>query len=465
MIFIYSLKYFYYAIRYIIKRRLIDREWLSCFLVHCNNWLRILVVMQKKRRRGAEEQRPDDVSGHITETDRIIAAALKDERRERREKMELAVGDAKGDYLSDSDVGESEEEEEGMRKDDGTTTIRESMVDMAHAKREALRKGKGMEEEDFGLVADITRAEEGYEVRKDMEKEHGIALEAFNLVEERERGYFDKEGNYVEKVTEEEEGEDDAWLADGQDKDVVDETTRRKIEDRMKREEEARDLNVVDIARMQYKISAVLMDGETVAGALKRLAGSIPRGADRRAGKQSSQDTRTFDMLTEYATVLLDAGETDVYSKDKAYFQRAASVYIDLDDNPMDALQGASRPSEDASEDMFASDDDHDELEPPSSFPDNTKKKKKTVFSEWPTKELKRFCEEHGKTCTGITEKDELVQIACDIEQDLAARVQKAADSTAVNMDGVIFENGHWMSKDRLFFWDETEQSWQPTNT
>lgn len=427
--------------------------------------------MQKKRRRGAEEQRPDDVSVHDTETDRIIAAALKDERRERREKMELAVGDAKGDYLSDSDVGESEEEEEeGIGKDDGTTAIRESMVDMAHAKREALRKGKGMEEEEFGLVADITRAEEGYEVRKDMEQEHGIALEAFNLVEERERGYFDKEGNYVERVAEEEEGEDDAWLADGQDKDVVDEATRRKIEDRMKREEEkARDLNAVDIARMQYKISAVLMDGETVAGALKRLAGSMPRRADRRAGKQSPRDTGTFDMLTEYATALLDAGETDVYSKDKAYFQRAASVYIDLDDNPMGALQEASRPSEDASEDMFASDgDDSHDPEPDDDDDDNNNNNNnKTAFSEWPTKELKRFCEEHGKTCTGITEKDELVQIACDIEQDLAARVQEAtaASTAAVNMDGVIFENGHWMSKDRLFFWDETEQSWKSTNT
>lgn len=430
--------------------------------------------MQKKRRRGAEEQRPDDVSVHTTETDRIIAAALKDERRERREKMELAVGDAKGDYLSDSDVGESEEEEEeggGMGKEDGTTAIRESMVDMAHAKREAFRKGKGMEEEEFGLVADITRAEERYdEVRKDMEHEHGIALEAFNLVEERERGYFDKEGNYVEKkVAEEEEGEDDAWLADGQDKDVVDEATRRKIEDRMKREEEgggeARDLNAVDMARMQCKISAVLMDGETVAGALKRLAGSMPQ---RRAGKQSSQDMGTFDMLTEYATALLDAGETDVYSKDKAYFQRAASVYIDLDDNPMDALQGASRPSEDASEDMFASDgDDSHESQPDNNNNNKNNNKNKTAFGEWPTKELKRFCEEHGKTCTGITEKDELVQIACDIEQDLAARVQKAtATSTAaVNMDGVIFENGHWMSNDRLFIWDETGQSWKPTNT
>ncbi len=420
------------------------------------------MVMERKRGRGLEDE-PGPSKNVQNETDKIVAAALKDERRERRQKMEKTKGDAKGDYLSDSDVGESDDEGEQdveMRKNDDP--IQEDMVDVAHAKRQAMRKGKGMNEEDIGLVADIQRAEEGYEIRKEVEKEHGIALEAFNLVEERERGYFDKEGNYVEKAPEEEEGEEeDAWLADGQDKDIVDDTTRRKIEDRMRQEvgEDTEDMSAVDIARIQYKISNILQHGESVAVALKRLAGPLQRRKGGNKGAPLTQDKVDFDSLTEYATILLDAGETDVYSKDKAYFQRAASVYIDIDDDDKKRFGQTQFPlSEEESEDMFASDS-----EAPLEKEKKKQKKEGTDFSDWPIKEIKRFCEEHGKTCTGITEKDELVRFASEVERDLAERVQKAASSSA---NGAIFDakSGHWMSQDRLFFWDDTKQCWQPTN-
>ena len=403
------------------------------------------MVTERKRDTVSSERPGPSVQ---TETDKIVADALNDERRERREKMEQTRGvDVTGDYLSDSDVGESEDEGDVMEKKDDV--IQEDMVDVAHAKRQALRKGKGM---DVGLVEDIEQAEEGgYEIGKDVEKEHGIALEAFNLVEERERGYFDDEGNYVERATgKEDEGEEDAWLDDGQDKEIVDEVTRRKIEDRMKEEEEIGDLSAVDIARIQYKISKVLQDGESVAVALKRLAGPL----HRRKGAVSAEDKVLFDSLTDYATTLLDAGETDVYSKDREYFQRAASVYIDLDDDLVKKM-GQSLPSQDEeSEDMFASD---------SEAPPEKKRQKKqgTEFSTWPIKEIKRFCEEHGKTCAGMTEKEELIQLACQVEQDLSERVVQKTAST----HGAIFDprSGHWISQDGLFYWDETQQSWQPT--
>lgn len=426
-------------------------------------------------KRGREDE-PGPSTTVQNETDSIIIAALKDERRERRQKMEQTRGDAKGDYLSDSDVEESDDDEGdqgvAMRKSDDP--IQEDMVDMAHAKRRALRKGSGMDEENIGLVADIQRAEEGYEIRKEVEKEHGIALEAFNLVEERERGYFDKEGNYVERAPEEEEGEEeDAWLADGQDKDIVDDVTRKKIEDRMKQslEEDNGDMSAVDIARIQYKISDILQQGESVAVALKRLAGPTHRRKNTRDENKNipahSQDQIDFDLLTEYATILLDAGETDVYVKDKAYFQRAASVYIDIDDDDIKLFgQRQSLSSEDESEDMFASDSEPD----PNLEKRNKKQKKEgTDFSDWPIKEIKRFCEEHGKTCTGITEKEDLVHLACEVERDLAERVQKAASANTdepMVTNGAIFDSksGHWMSQDRLFFWDQTQQSWKPTN-
>ena len=41
----------------------------------------------------------------------------------------------------------------------------------------------------------------------------GVALEPFNLEQERAEGFFDEEGHYVEKKDEEER---DAWLASGE---------------------------------------------------------------------------------------------------------------------------------------------------------------------------------------------------------------------------------------------------------
>lgn len=47
-----------------------------------------------------------------------------------------------------------------------------------------------------------------------MEEDDGIKLEPFNLAQERQDGFFDEEGHYVEKQDkEEEEAEKDAWFA------------------------------------------------------------------------------------------------------------------------------------------------------------------------------------------------------------------------------------------------------------
>lgn len=77
---------------------------------------------------------------------------------------------------------------------------------MAHTKRAAKRKGGGVGDTD--LVRDLQRVEEDLEV----EEEGGMKLEAFNLKEEREKGYFDEEGNYVAREEKEEDEEADAWL-------------------------------------------------------------------------------------------------------------------------------------------------------------------------------------------------------------------------------------------------------------
>lgn len=105
-----------------------------------------------------------------------------------------------GRLPDDSQRGKDLESEEGG-------PIKESLVGMAQTKRAAKRKGGGVGDTD--LVDDVERVEEELEV----EEEDGIKLEAFNLKEERQRGYFDEAGNYVENEKDEEEDATDAWLA------------------------------------------------------------------------------------------------------------------------------------------------------------------------------------------------------------------------------------------------------------
>jgi CD2 antigen cytoplasmic tail-binding protein 2 len=61
---------------------------------------------------------------------------------------------------------------------------------------------------DTEFVEDVEQIEEGLEEEED----EGVALEPFNLARERQEGYFDEGGHYVEHKREGDE-ENDAWLA------------------------------------------------------------------------------------------------------------------------------------------------------------------------------------------------------------------------------------------------------------
>lgn len=120
------------------------------------------------------------------DTDAIIREALEEEQKEKRkrkrEKKQTAIHTGEESDEDDDDDGEQdrgknvrgiEEEDEGP--------IRESMVAVAQTSRAATRKGKGIG--DAGLVGNIEEAEEREQRnREQLEKEHGIELEAFNLV-------------------------------------------------------------------------------------------------------------------------------------------------------------------------------------------------------------------------------------------------------------------------------------------
>ncbi|KAJ8767783.1 hypothetical protein K2173_020723 [Erythroxylum novogranatense] len=148
--------------------------------------------------------------------------------------------------------------------------------------------------------------------------EDGIQIEPFNLDKEREEGYFDAEGNFVEYVRENETK--DPWL------DSVEVDPRfadKSFEAATNEDDDGLELSSDDIGTMKRRIADVLVQGETVLQALRRLKGST----NNKKEKMSAETQLLFDQLTEDANKLLDHGEYNVYHEKKEVFQREAEGY------------------------------------------------------------------------------------------------------------------------------------------
>jgi len=363
---------------------------------------------------------------------------------------------------------------------------------MAQAKRAAKRKGgpsSGVPDTD--LIDDVQRVEEDLEV----EEEDGIKLEAFNLKEERQKGYFDDAGNYVENEQNEETDATDAWLTSEEAK-IVDAKTLEKIKEQERRlaeAEAAAPLTAVHISRLQWQIFKILKPGETVAGGLKRLGGALGqlhRPLGKRANKRNKPELtgnktipdidpkskEQFDQLTEASSALVNSGEIEVYGQDKEYFERCAAVYIDIDERPSNLLaQGVGTAAyEDAEEDMFADEEEEEEKDVTvkeeekkkketemvvAAVQENEKEEDKTDYSSWPIKELRRFLEERGVDPSGIVEKGELVAKVLEAStRGNKGSLGKAA-AAAVHAQapaGYAFDpsSGMWHSAESGMFWD-----------
>jgi len=183
----------------------------------------------------------------------------------------------------------------------------------ARQRHDQLRDGDDAK----GGAADI----KGFEVRYNDGVnfvDDGIRIEPFNLEREREEGYFDENGNFVEYARGNEIK--DAWL----DSVEVDPTYAAKVQNKGKEKvEEFEDLSSDDIGRIKRQIANVLEPGETIMQALKRLKGT---STDKR-GKMSEGTKRIFDELTEAAMKLMENGDYNVYSDDRETFEREAAGY------------------------------------------------------------------------------------------------------------------------------------------
>mmetsp|Transcript_20692 Transcript_20692/g.57435 ORF Transcript_20692/g.57435 Transcript_20692/m.57435 type:complete len:445 (-) Transcript_20692:441-1775(-) len=325
-------------------------------------------------------------------------------------------------------------------------TVREAEVGMAHVKRAVKRKGKGAELEDTELATNVEDAEEdlNMEAEEEANKEE-VELTAFNLNEERETGYFDADGHYVERKNEDEDATD-AWL-ESTEANMASAAARANHEAQL-RALEAQDkgasapLSESAIAALKGRAAKLMLEGETVTRALKRLGGGskkpVLRSKNKRkqtadeSGNSSTADKAAFVELAELVDQLLSAGELDIYTESKYQMQREAELYSRptiLDDKPGD----------NSGDDMFAEDSDDEPLAKCPAVAVGTTEPGKagaattteaaaaagavaassgyTDMSTLPVKELQKFLQDRGVDVTGVLEKAELVEKAKAVSQ------------------------------------------------
>ncbi|PPS07494.1 hypothetical protein GOBAR_AA13145 [Gossypium barbadense] len=177
-------------------------------------------------------------------------------------------------------------------------------------------------EDGRGMLNDITLAEVAYEDNENF-IDDGIQIEPFNLDKEREEGYFDADGNFVEYVNN--NGIKDAWL-DSVEADVQYTGKAFATKNGEDNEDVAQDLSAQDIGIIKRRIANGLEPGETVLQALRGLKGP----SNNRKEKMSAETKRVFDQLTEDAVKLMENGDYNVYHEKQEAFQREAEGYEKL---------------------------------------------------------------------------------------------------------------------------------------
>ncbi|XP_063936339.1 uncharacterized protein LOC108224648 isoform X2 [Daucus carota subsp. sativus] len=232
----------------------------------------------------------------------------------------------------------------------------ETEAQIAARERALRRKMNIPADEDTDMLHDISVAEVRYQ-DNDTFVDDGVNIEPFNLEKENKEGFFDETGNYVEYVNEKQIK--DAWLDNVDDTHIDPKLAGKRIE--TADEEESFELSSKEIGTMKRRMADVLLPGETVLQALRRLKGS----STSKKEKMSAETKVIFDQLTEDAMRLMENGDYNVYDENKEVFQREAEGYEKL---AQLRGEGTSVNSEQVDDelDMFAEDDEKANANPAS---------------------------------------------------------------------------------------------------
>lgn len=411
-------------------------------------------------------------------------AELKTKKKQKEKTQQVKVETGKDvEERKGKTFAQIEEEETGG-------TVREAMVGMAHAKRAVKRKGKGVG--DTELVANVEDAEE--EIETEAKEDNGeIELTAFNLKEERETGYFDADGHYVERKDEDEDATD-AWLQSTE-ANMADEKTRqahKKMVAAMKKADADEPMSESRIAELKGQAAEFMLEGESVTRALQRLGGGSKKPVlksknKKKKGEEEEQaavnpaNVEKFNKLTEIIDSLLEAGEMDVYRETKHIFERQAAMY------KKSTFLDKKGESDDDGGGMFADDSDEEEakeepvakrqaMEAAMAGPSSAAaasaptaqaapseaaapESDTTDYGSWPVKELQRFLREHGQDPSGAVEKSDLVERVRGVAAAGPARTAVPA--------GYLFhaESGYyWGAADSMYFHAESGKYYNPLN-
>ncbi|KAK2362071.1 CD2 antigen cytoplasmic tail-binding protein [Trifolium repens] len=197
--------------------------------------------------------------------------------------------------------------------------VEENVNDLSNpivAAKERIKRRNQITAELFNeeISNNISAAEVKYKANENF-VEDGIHIEPFNLDKEREEGYFDASGNFVEYVRDNEIK--DAWL----DSIEIDPRYVGLSSASTKDEEDVQELCSKDVAIMKRRIANILEPEETILQCLRRL-----KGSGNRKTKMSSETKIVFDQLIEDAMKLMENGEYDVYHEKKDVFERKDMV-------------------------------------------------------------------------------------------------------------------------------------------
>jgi hypothetical protein len=176
---------------------------------------------------------------------------------------------------------------------------RHTFKDVVKSKRSSLANDLDDDDDDGeAVVAPMKRAVEGEEEEGEQKVQYrglpalllwcvlwfpllqfndaGEVLEAFNLRDERDGGFFDENMNYVFKK---DQGEIDAWVADMDEaamEQAIGEAARavkRKAAQREKEEELEAQKEYLPSIRLKQQLLSYMKPKETVSGAMRRLTG------------------------------------------------------------------------------------------------------------------------------------------------------------------------------------------------
>ncbi|KAL0034521.1 hypothetical protein WJX79_006547 [Trebouxia sp. C0005] len=227
--------------------------------------------------------------------------------------------------------------------------VKEEVSDWAMRQHE-LDNMQGIE--DTSILEDLAEAEEGYDKPDQAFNEAGIAFEPFHLKKEREEGYFDADGNYIQYKLDEVK---DAWLdslaeagTSSSSELAAPQTSKQST---APVNQQLTELDADELLTYKRRLVDLLQPHETVLTALRRLGGrqeggqagadvmpwkrsrksaggdrtTAPQPMSRESGSAASPSTRTgrtvpvenrdaFERLTEYSSLLLQHGDYNIHS-------------------------------------------------------------------------------------------------------------------------------------------------------